>query len=82
MILIKKEIGETLRKFREDAGYTQETFAKAMGARKHGYIGRIERGENAPSLSYIEKWLKKTGKNDFDFFHQILSYYRKDQNLP
>lgn len=44
--------GAVLRQLREQAGYSQDSFAHATGYHRN-YIGQLERGEKSPSLSAL-----------------------------
>ena len=44
--------GVVLRQLREQAGYSQDSFAHATGYHRN-YIGQLERGEKSPSLSAL-----------------------------
>jgi len=44
--------GVVLRRLREKAGYSQDSFAHATGYHRN-YIGQLERGEKSPSLSAL-----------------------------
>lgn len=50
--MIKEQIGKRLRDFRQRKGFTQKTLAK-MGGVDYTYIGKIERGEQLPSLNVL-----------------------------
>ena len=46
------------------------------GKQDHGYIGRIERGEQTPSIEYIEKLLEVYEKSEAQFFSDVeLEYF-------
>lgn len=51
------EFGKTVRKLREDQGYSQETFADYAGIHRT-YLGGIERGERNPTLTTIHRLAK------------------------
>ena len=49
-------VGNRLRKIRKNLGLTQKEFAqKVPGKVDYNYIGKIERGEQYPSLKMLEK---------------------------
>jgi len=70
-----KEIGQVLRIYREESTFTQEELAHQLGSKDHGYVGRIERGESAPSLKYISKWLKICNKSESKFLNDVVKEY-------
>lgn len=49
---MKEQIGKRLRDFRQRKGFTQKTLAKMAGV-DYTYIGKIERGEQFPSLNVL-----------------------------
>lgn len=53
---LERMIGERLRIFRLRRGFTQRTLARHVaGGLDLSYIGRIERGEQLPSLKVLQK---------------------------
>jgi transcriptional regulator with XRE-family HTH domain len=52
--------GKTVRKLREDAGYSQEGFADAIGVHRT-YMGTIERGRGNPTLDMIARIARGLG---------------------
>ena len=53
---MKIEIGRRLKRLREDRGLTQKEFASEIkGGMDYTYIGKIERGEQLPSLKVLLK---------------------------
>jgi len=67
-----KVMGERLRKLRKNLGLTQMEFAeKVPGKVDYTYIGKIERGQQYPSL----KMLEKIGKS----FSTPLGYFFDDK---
>ncbi len=64
-------LGERIRKLRKGLGLTQKEFAgRVVGKVDYTYIGRMERGEQYPSI----KMLEKIGKA----FGVPLSYFFQD----
>ncbi|WP_026673652.1 helix-turn-helix domain-containing protein [Alkalihalobacterium bogoriense] len=61
----KEKWGRKIRAFRKLKGYTQESFAKALGV-SISLLGEIERGSRVPSEEFIEKvvTLLKIEKDD------------------
>jgi len=67
-------LGERIRKLREGLGLTQKEFAgRVVGKIDYTYIGRMERGEQYPSI----KMLEKIGKA----FDVPLSYFFEDDSI-
>jgi transcriptional regulator with XRE-family HTH domain len=53
---IQQAIGQTLRALRQQKGLTQKELAsKIPGEVDYSYIGKIERGEQLPSLKMLER---------------------------
>ena len=50
--MLKKEIGEKLRKLRNEKGLTQKELSNKI-AIDYSYIGKIERGEQLPSIKML-----------------------------
>jgi len=72
--MITKKVGERLLKLRKNVGLTQKEFAqKVPGKVDYTYIGKIERGEQYPSL----KMLEKIGKA----FSAPLGYFFEDETV-
>ncbi len=67
-------LGERIRKLRKRLGLTQKEFAgRVVGKVDYTYIGRMERGEQYPSI----KLLQKVGKA----FSVPLSYFFQDDTF-
>ena len=67
-------LGERIRKLRKGLGLTQKEFAgRVVGKVDYTYIGRMERGEQYPSI----KMLEKIGKA----FDVPLSYFFEDNSI-
>ena len=67
-------LGKRIRKLRKRLGLTQKEFAgRVVGKVDYTYIGRMERGEQYPSL----KMLEKVGKA----FGVPLSYFFQDDSI-
>jgi transcriptional regulator with XRE-family HTH domain len=53
---VQQAIGQTLRALRQRQGLTQKELAsKIQGEVDYSYIGKIERGEQLPSLKMLER---------------------------
>jgi transcriptional regulator with XRE-family HTH domain len=56
VMVVQQAIGQTLRALRQRKGLTQKELAsKLQGAVDYSYIGKIERGEQLPSLKMLER---------------------------
>jgi transcriptional regulator with XRE-family HTH domain len=56
VMVIQQAIGQILRAFRKRKGLTQQELAsKIQGKVDYSYIGKIERGEQLPSLKMLER---------------------------
>ena len=51
---LRKRFGRTIRRLREEAGYSQEAFADKAKVHRT-YMGTVERGETNLTLANIEK---------------------------
>ena len=51
---LRYEIGRTIRRVREEAGHTQESFADAIKVHRN-YMGSVERGETNITLDRLEQ---------------------------
>ena len=63
----KKAFGKELQKYREQAGYSQETLAECVGCSSI-FISYIERGVKTPSLNTlnsISNTFKRIGRYSF-----------------
>ena len=54
MATLREKLGRAVRRFRTDAGYSQESFADACRLHRT-YIGSVERGEINISLDNLER---------------------------
>lgn len=52
---MKKQIGKRLKQLRVDKGLTQKELAGISGGIDYTYIGKIERGDQLPSLKILLK---------------------------
>lgn len=53
----RKTLGETIRTFRKDSGFSQEALAEKADLH-HNYIGELERGEKAATVDTLIKVAK------------------------
>ena len=58
-----------IRKFRNEAGLTQEALAERAGLDRN-YVGMIEREENSPTVDTLEKLAASLGVEPALFFQQ------------
>jgi transcriptional regulator with XRE-family HTH domain len=54
MASLKVRFGRAVRRLREEADYSQESFADAIGVHRT-YMGTLERGRGNPSLDVIAR---------------------------
>jgi len=54
MSVIQRRFGRAVRRLREQAEHSQESFAAAAGVHRT-YMGLVERGRVAPTIVVIEK---------------------------
>lgn len=66
----RKLIGEAIRRFRKNAGFTQERLAENAELNPK-YLGEIERGEKIISIEALMRVAKATKVPLKDFFHGI-----------
>jgi transcriptional regulator with XRE-family HTH domain len=60
MSQLRYELGQTIRRVREGAGYTQESFADAIKVHRN-YMGSVERGETNITLDRLEQIARGLG---------------------
>jgi transcriptional regulator with XRE-family HTH domain len=77
MFLSLQAIGQTLRALRQQKGLTQKELAtKIPGEVDYSYIGKIERGEQLPSLKMLERLSDTLGVPFSAFFQGLGSDVR------
>jgi transcriptional regulator with XRE-family HTH domain len=54
MSSLQLKLGRTVQRLRKSAGYSQESFADAVGVHRT-YMGAVERGEKNITLNNIER---------------------------
>lgn len=54
VLALRRRIGETIRKLREEKGVSQEQFAELTGHHRT-YIGFLERGERTPNIATLQR---------------------------
>lgn len=57
MTTLQVKFGRAVQRLRKEAGYSQESFADAVGVHRT-YMGAVERGEKNISLNNIERIAK------------------------
>lgn len=60
-------IGETIKKFREEANLSRKEVAKVLNISESGYI-HYEKGDNEPKFEYIMTMAKLFNKSIAEFF--------------
>lgn len=66
-----KKIGVSIRKYRNQIGYSQNDVAKIISTSK-SYISSLENGKRNLSIEVLEKILRALEINVFDFFNESL----------
>jgi transcriptional regulator with XRE-family HTH domain len=66
----RKIIGEAVLKFRDKTGWSQEALAERAGVHPN-YIGRIERGECAPTVEILIRIAKALKVPPYKFFLKL-----------
>lgn len=75
-------LGERMRKMRKRLGLTQKEFAgRVPGKIDYTYIGKIERGEQYPSLKMLEK-IGKAFSTPLSYFFEDNSFLKSLDLLP
>ena len=64
---VKARFGSTVRKLREERGYSQEELAEHAGVHRN-YVGGVERGERNVALENIVKLAKALAVSPKDLF--------------
>lgn len=64
---VKARFGSTVRKLREERGYSQEQLAEHAGVHRN-YVGSVERGERNVALENIVKLAKALSVPPKDLF--------------
>ena len=70
MAPLKVRFGRAVRALREEAEYSQESFADAIGVHRT-YMGTLERGKGNPSLDVIAKIARGLGISLADLFKTV-----------
>lgn len=64
---VKARFGSTLRKLRDECGYSQEELAERAGLHRN-YVGGVERGERNVALENIVKLAKALSVSPKELF--------------
>ena len=67
---IKSRFGSTVRKLRDERGYSQEELAERAGLHRN-YVGGVERGERNVALENIVKLAKALSVSPRDLFAEL-----------
>ena len=67
---IRRHVGETLRSFREGAGWSQERLADEADLHRT-YISSAEHGERNISVEALDRWLRALGVTWERFGRQV-----------
>jgi transcriptional regulator with XRE-family HTH domain len=80
---LAREIGLILRRLRVARGMTQQHLARRVaGGIDTTYIGKIERGDQLPSLKVLLRLSKTLGVTVSDFFYPSLSRAADNPSAP
>ena len=74
----KKAFGKQLQRYRERAGYSQETLAEEIGCSTI-FISYIERGEKSPSLDTLVKLTNALNVSMDILFGRELTHYTTER---
>lgn len=64
---LRYQLGQTIRRVREGAGYTQESFADVINVHRN-YMGSVERGETNITLDRLETIARGLGLTVAELF--------------
>lgn len=78
---IAKTVGQRIRNYRTQLGYSQEKLAELSGCHPT-YIGQVERGEKNATLESIEKIANALGVSLSTLFEMIGSSENRKANIP
>lgn len=69
MSSLRIQLGQAIRRLREHAGHTQESFADRIGVHRN-YMGTVERGETNITLERLEQIAKGLKVEVVDLFRE------------
>ena len=78
---ISKHIGNRIRNYRMQLGYSQERLAEISGCHPT-YIGQVERGEKNPTLESIEKIASALRVSMSKLFENLDVDDNNERNIP
>ena len=78
---IAKHIGNRIRNYRMQLGYSQERLAEISGCHPT-YIGQVERGEKNPTLESIEKIASALRVSMSKLFENLDVDVNNEKNIP
>ena len=78
---ITKNIGNRIRSYRTQLGYSQERLAEISGCHPT-YIGQVERGEKNPTLESVEKIASALEISLSKLFENLGSDDSNERNIP
>ena len=78
---IAKHIGNRIRNYRMQLGYSQERLAEISGCHPT-YIGQVERGEKNPTLESIEKIASALKVSMSKLFENLNVDDNNERNIP
>ena len=70
MSSLRKHLGRAIRRLRSAAGYSQESFADAIGVHRN-YMGTVERGETNITLDSLEKIAKGLDRTVLELMREM-----------
>jgi len=89
----ENEIGERLLKLRQNLGLTQKQFAERLSPKAdYTYIGKLERGDQLPSLYFLTRinrafsvplsyFFEDKAVDLWNYFFQVKNLFRRQENL-
>lgn len=72
---LKKIGGQWLKELREKAGYTQRSFALAVGVDYYTFISQIETGRGRVPEERIKDWAITLGMQPKEFLQEYMKYW-------
>ena len=78
---IAKHVGNRIRSYRTQLGYSQERLAEISGCHPT-YIGQVERGEKNPTLESVEKIASALDISLSKLFENLGNDDSNERNIP